>query len=126
MDEENSTKYINRVNAWMSLNQCHKMWQITQQSTVSNRKVNAGAGRNINRNGLKFTNKLPYYLKTNVVCVVIPLKKEKLIMLPDKILLVRKNNVGVISYDNLHIAVNGQRFIESEGVPRDSEILSYT
>lgn len=46
------------------------------------------------------------------------IKKEKLIMLPDKILLIRKNDVGVISYDNLHIAVNGTRFIESEGVPR--------
>ena len=126
MDDEITTKYTNRTNTWMSLNQCYKMWQITQQATVSNRKVNAGAGRDINRNILKFTNKLPYYLKTNVSCVVIPLKKEKLIMLPDKILLIRKNDVGVISYDNLHIAVNGTRFIESEGVPRDSQVIDYT
>ena len=54
------------------------------------------------------------------------IKKEKLIMLPDKILLIRKNDVGVISYDNLHIAVNGTRFIESEGVPRDSQVIDYT
>lgn len=126
MDEESATKYNNRTNTWMSLNQCHKMWQITQQATVSNRKVNAGAGRNISRGLLKFTNKLPYYLKTNVVCVVIPLKKEKLIMLPDKMLLIRKNDVGVISYDNLHIAVNSARFIESEGVPRDSQVIDHT
>lgn len=126
MDAESEEHYNNRTSTWMSLNQCHKMWQITQQATVSNRKVNAGAGRNINRNSLKFTNKLPYYIKTNVTCVVIPLKKEKLIMLPDKMLVVRKNNVGVVSYENLHINVNGTRFIESEGVPRDSQILSYT
>lgn len=126
MDAESEERYNNRTSTWMSLNQCHKMWQITQQATVSNRKVNAGAGRNINRNNLKFTNKLPYYIKTNVTCVVIPLKKEKLIMLPDKMLVVRKNNVGVVSYENLHINVNGTRFIESEGVPRDSQILSYT
>ena len=126
MDAESEEHYNNRTSTWMSLNQCHKMWQITQQATVSNRKVNAGAGRNINRNSLKFTNKLPYYIKTNVTCVVIPLKKEKLIMLPDKMLVIRKNNVGVVSYENLHINVNGTRFIESEGVPRDSQILSYT
>lgn len=47
-------------------------------------------------------------------------------MLPDKMLVIRKNNVGVVSYENLHINVNGTRFIESEGVPRDSQILSYT
>jgi hypothetical protein len=126
MDAESEESYNNRTSTWMSLNQCHKMWQITQQATVSNRKVNAGAGRNINRNSLKFTNKLPYYIKTNVTCVVIPLKKEKLIMLPDKMLVIRKNNVGVVSYENLHINVNGTRFIESEGVPRDSQVLSYT
>lgn len=126
MDSENEKKYNSRTSTWMSLNQCNKMWQITQQATVSNRRVNAGAGRNINRNNLKFTNKLPYYLKTNVTCVVIPLRKEKLIMLPDKILIIRKNNVGVVSYENLHINVNGTRFIESEGVPGDSEILEYT
>lgn len=126
MDAESEEHYTNRTSTWMSLNQCHKMWQITQQTTVSNRKVNAGAGRNINRNSIKLTNKLPYYIKTNVACVVIPLKKEKLIMLPDKILVIRKNNVGVVSYDNLHIDVNGTRFIENGGVPRDSQILSYT
>ena len=126
MDEESATKYNNRTNTWMSLNQCHKMWQITQQATVSNRKVNAGAGRNISRNGLKFSNKLPYYLKTNVTTVAIPLKKEKLILLPDKMLIIRNNNVGVVSYENLHIAVNGTRFIESEGVPRDSQVIDHT
>ena len=126
MDSESAETYNRRTTTWMSLNQCHKMWQITQQATVSNRKVNAGAGRNISRNGLKFSNKLPYYLKTNVTTVVIPLKKEKLILLPDKMLIIRNNNVGVVSYENLHIDVNGTRFIESEGVPRDSQIIDYT
>lgn len=126
MDNESSEAYARRTTTWMSLNQCHKMWQITQQATVSNRKVNAGAGRNISRSGIKFSNKLPYYLKTNVMTVVIPLKKEKLIMLPDKMLIIRNNNVGVVSYDNLHIDVNGTRFIESEGVPRDSQVIDHT
>ncbi len=126
MDNETVETYARRTATWMSLNQCHKMWQITQQATVSNRKVNAGVGRNISRSGIKFSGKLPYYLKTNVDTVVIPLKKEKLILLPDKMLIIRNNNVGVVAYGNLHINVNGTRFIENEGVPRDSQIVDYT
>ena len=126
MDTESEGKHNNRISTWMSLNQCSKMWQITQQATVSNRKVNAGADRNVSRNNLKLTNKPPYYIKTNVTCVVIPLKKEKLIILPDKMLVLRKNSAGVVSYENLHVDVKRTRFIESWSVPRDSQILSYT
>lgn len=125
MDSKTEEEYKQRTAAWMSLNRCHKMWQITQHATTSNRKINAGASRTIARKKLKLSNRVPYYLKPNVAVVVLPLSKEKLILLPDMILLIRNKEVGAVSYKDFNIDVKVTRFIETEGVPNDSEVLNY-
>ena len=47
-------------------------------------------------------------------------------MLPDKILIIRKNKVGALSYKNLNIKFNETRFIESEYVAKDAKVVDHT
>lgn len=119
-------EYKKKLGIWLSLNNCDSMWQIVQEASVSNTKVNAGASRNINRKLFKFTKKTPFYISTNIEIIQVILKKEKLIFLPDKILIIRGSKVGAINYDSIFIDIYNVRFIESERVPKDAKIIDYT
>jgi len=88
-------EYKKKLGIWLSLNNCDSMWQIVQEASVSNTKVNAGASRNINRKLFKFTKKTPFYISTNIEIIQVILKKEKLIFLPDKILIIRGSKVAL-------------------------------
>jgi hypothetical protein len=100
------------------INDCNKMWQVIRAAFVSNTKINAGASRNINRIPFKFTKKTPFYLSVNAEIMQMVIKKEKLIFLPDKILIIRGSKVGAIDYNSLSIKLSDIRFIENGLVPR--------
>lgn len=125
---EDDTKelYEKQINTWLILNKNCKVWQITHEASVNNKKINAGASRHINRTFFKLTRSTPFYIKTNITPIVFRLRKETLYMLPDKILIIRKNKVGALSYKNLNIKFNETRFIESEYVAKDAKVVDHT
>ena len=126
LDDYKKEAHNLRIKKWTSLNENKKMWQITQSAVVTNKKVNAGAGRNINRIPFKFSTLKPFYLKVNADILMMRLKKETLIFLPDKILIVRGLKVGAVDYDQVSIRVSDVRFIESGIVPKDAQIVDHT
>jgi hypothetical protein len=125
-EDGKADEYDHRTEAWMTLAECQKVWQIVQEATVTNRKVNAGAGRNVNRIPLKIEKKAPFYLHSNVEIIMMKLKKETLLLLPDKVFVIRKGKVGVINYADINIDATETLFIESEPVPKDAQIVDHT
>lgn len=119
-------QYSKKIDTWLKLNNNIKMWQIIQSATVTNQKVNAGASRHINRINFRFIKKSPFYIKTNIDILQMNLRKEKLVLLPDKILVIRGLKVGAVEYSNVKIEVASTRFIENAGVPRDAQVIDYT
>lgn len=126
LDEAALNKFDNTVVAITKLQTCNKIWNITAESSISNRKVNAGASRNIKREPFNISTKIPNFMKTNIDSVCIILKNKKIIFLPDKIFIVNGLKIGIASYEDLQIEQGDSRFIESEHVPSDAEILGYT
>lgn len=126
LDEYMLDKYTKQSEAWLLLNENKKMWQIIQAATVSNQKINAGASRNINRIPISILKKIPFYLKVNIDTLQMKLRKEKLILLPDKIIIIRGVKVGAIDYKDIKIKASSTRFIESSVVPSDAQIIDYT
>jgi hypothetical protein len=126
LDEFRFSEYKNRIETWNFLNENKKLWQVIQAAAVTNKKVNAGASRNINRRIIKFLIKKPFYLKANVDTLQVKLRKETLIFLPDKILLIRGIKAGAIEYETISHRVSSVRFIESGIVPSDAQIVDYT
>lgn len=125
-DEYMHKKYITYLEAWMSLNNNKGLWQVIQIGTISNKRAISGAlksAKTININILKQT---PFYFRTNINVVQIKLKNEDLIILPDKIIIVRGTKVGVIDYEDINIEVSSINMVEPNQVPSDAKIIDYT
>lgn len=118
--------FNDRAKNWKIINESFKKWQVTNEMKVSRTKVNAGAGRNVKLIPLKITDETFSFIETNIKPVVFKLKKEELIIFPDKILIIKNKKVGAINYDKLEILITDTNFIEEGSVPRDSEVIGKT
>lgn len=126
-DPEREDEHTRRIDAWQLLAEGDKEWQVLTEQFNSNRKVNAGAGRSLKRVACKIVRGHPYYIKTNVETIQIVLHdKESLIILPDKVFFVRKRKVGMIDYTDFRISVSSVRFVESDPIPKDAQVVGQT
>lgn len=125
-DPEKEEEHDRRVGAWIILAEGAKEWQVLTETYNSNTKVHAGAGRSLNRVPCTIKKISPYYLKTNVDLIQIKLKKETLLILPDKVFIIRGTKVGAVNYDDLQIQVSSINFVESEPVPKDAQVIGQT
>ena len=125
-DAEAEEEHTRRIDAWTILAEGDKEWQITSEQFNSNSKVHAGANRSINRIPCTIKKGRPYYIKSNVDTVEINLKKETLIILPDKVFVIRGKKVGLVDYKDFTISVSSSNFRENEKVPGDAHIVGTT
>ena len=126
-DLEKKDEHTRRIDAWQLLAEGAKEWQVLSEQFNNNRKVNAGAGRSLKREVCKIRKGHPYYIKTNVDTIQIVLyKKERLIILPDKVFFVRKRKVGMIDYSDFRISVSSVRFVERDPIPKDAQVVGQT
>ena len=126
-DAEKEDEHTRRIDAWQLLAEGEKEWQVLTEQFNSNTKVNAGAGRTLKRVPCKIQRGHPYYIKTNVETIQIPLHgKERIIILPDKVFFIRKRKVGMIDYSDFRISVSTTRFVETDPIPKDAQIVGQT
>lgn len=125
-DMAKEKEYEDRILAWKSLNDCNKLWQISQTSKIKNTRVAGGAGHAFVRKPFTISTVLPWYLKTNVEAVLLSFKKETMIILPDRLLLIKGSGIGAVSYQNIKYDVYTTNFIEEQSPPTDSELIRHT
>ena len=126
-DAEKEEEHLRRMDAWQLLVEGDKEWQILTEQQNANIRNNAGASRSLKRAECKIAKGHPFYIKTTVDTIQIILhNKESLIILPDKVLFVRKRKVGAIDYSDFIINVSSTRFVESDPVPKDAQIVGQT
>ncbi len=126
-DAEKEEEHLRRMDAWQLLVEGDKEWQILTEQQNANVRNHAGASRSLKRAECKIAKGHPFYIKTNVDTIQIILhNKESLIILPDKVLFVRKRKVGTIDYSDFIINVSSTRFVESDPVPKDAQIVGQT
>ena len=125
-DAEKEEEHNRRVGAWLILSEGDKEWQILTETHNSNTKAHAGASRSLNRVPCTIAKTSPYYLKTNVDLIQIKLKKETLLILPDKVFIIRGSKVGAVSYDDFQIQIASTNFVESDPVPKDAQVIGHT
>ena len=126
LDEEAQAEYDKRFDAWCKLESNARIWQLLASQQVINQKINAGASASFARAPVSFTWKLPYFLKTNVPTMIFKLKKEQLIILPDKLLIINGRKPGAVNYSDLRFDAAYFNFIEDGFVPSDAEVIKYT
>lgn len=126
IDESSNIQYQNVVASIKNLSTCKRIWHINTAQYVTNKKVNAGASRNVGRKPFIIQSHLPKTIKSNIDGIRMKLGKKQLIFLPDTILILQGCKVGAAAYKDLTITQSYTHFIESEKVPPDSEVVDYT
>ncbi len=125
-DDESRKMYNSLKEIWITLSQSRKIWQINSSTRVYNTKYNAGAGSNVSRNNAFVMSKLPWFIKTNLDIYGLNLKNQKMFFTPDRILVFKPfKKVFGCTYRDMFFGIASQRFVESERVYKDSEIVDY-
>lgn len=123
MDDYSNDEYLKKMNCWKELSLCDSIWSVHSESKVSNSKKHGGANTVISRVKVSLSNKIPFYLNFNIKIYSLIDKNETILFMPDKIMIIRKNKIGVVSYDDIETNVERTQFIESESVPKDTIVL---
>lgn len=127
MDDINTKKFESLNNFLIELSKNKRLWQIGSSVHVYNTKYNAGAGNNVTRHPISICRKMPWYISKNIDVYCLNLTDEKIYFTPDRMLIFKKfGGVGVRSYNDMVANFSWTNFVETEFVPRDSEIVRYT
>lgn len=126
MDDYSKKKYNRIFQSLIKISKSNRIWQVVSFNKVYDKKNNAGADKTVRRKSVKFTTKVPYYLKSNIIIPNIKLSNETLYFLPDKLLIIRGNKIGALNYEDVNFISTSTSFIEEEIVPSDTEIIGHT
>ena len=109
------------------LGQTSRLWYIKHEQAESDWKRNAGASRRIDRAKAEVRQGAMPNVSTNIeVWGVHASNGLQCFFLPDGLYVTRNNAYGVFPYSKLSVTSSHTRFIESERVPDDSEVVDET
>lgn len=120
---KNKTELVSQV--VRKIHSVNTVWQINSIYANQNSKVHAGAAESLSTSKVRISMKKPSFIKTNVSVYEVKLKKEKIYVFPDKLIVVSGHKIGVIHHDDLNIKIANTNFIV-DVAPRDARIVGYT
>lgn len=126
IEPEQQSTVDERMNPIIKIVECNKVWRIMQDSKVIDKKYAAGASNTVKRTACKATTKALFPFKANLKMASFKTGKETILFLPDKLIIIQGSKVGALNYKDITSSSNTTRFIESEGVPSDSQIVGQT
>lgn len=129
MDGVAESAFQSLHDAFNELVDCAKAWHVSSSGSVNNlseQKRQAGANSLVRRSAIRFNIQTPPFVNTNLSIPAIPVGKQTLYLFPDRILVYESGKVGAVSYFDVHLQIDNTRFIESESVPPDAQVVGQT
>lgn len=126
IDEDQVETVKRRTEPMLKVIECDKVWRITETNRVIDSRYTAGAGKTLNRVLCKTSRKLPYPFLSNLPAACIKSGNERLVFLPDKLLVFQKSKIGALNYNDLDVKIHTTRFIEDGVVPKDATTVGET
>lgn len=129
IDEAVMGIYEKFVEHFSAVFHCSKVWQYLHSQRTNGYKYSGGASNSIIRTQLTrmSTDRKPSRIfRTNVKIPYLGLANTELFFFPERLIIKRGGHYGGIMYRNIQCAAEVTRFIESESVPRDSEVVDHT
>ena len=120
------SKFNELVDALGNIALSNRIWQVTAKNSNWDWKHNAGASSLITRKVISISAKEPLYLQTKLRVYCLSLGQLDLFFLPDQIFVYHNRKYRSIPYNSLQVTMYPSRYIESEGVPGDSNIVDHT
>jgi hypothetical protein len=121
--------YQRLVDSMAIAGECRHAWHIVASGNVTTTyqyKVNAGASALVSRVSLGRTLAGPPHLSTNIAVPSFQSGHRSVYLLPDRALVKDHHNYADIPYEQLHVGMHEQRFIESGTVPSDATVVGHT
>nr|DAH96250.1 MAG TPA: Protein of unknown function (DUF4236) [Caudoviricetes sp.] len=125
-DESGRKKHDKIIHAIECFSDAAVLWQINDVYAHNNRRVHAGTAQSVSRTRVKITKKVPHFLRTTECCYYAKLKKEKIYLLPDMMLIVSGKQVGAVDFSDFHIHFDTTQFVEENSAPSDAKIIRTT
>lgn len=126
IDTDQQSTIDKRMKPMVSVASCSKVWRIVQTSKVFNTKYSAGAGSMVNRTTCKASTQAPFPFRANLQVASFKSGKETLLFLPDKLFIIQGSKIGALSYSDIFSKAHTTRFVESESVPGDTQVVGHT
>lgn len=129
MDDELESAYQAVHDAFNKVRSCKRQWRLMAQSRVYGAhqiKLSSGAGTLIKRQQIALSNSAPKWIKTNIAVPAISTGRQVLYFFPDRLLIQEGKKFGAIQYGDLEIGVTSSRFVETEGLPSDANVVGKT
>lgn len=126
LDDDYSRRYSAVLSAFERLRCAQRIWLIESEANVYDRKYHAGASKTIRRTRVRPTRSLPPCFKSNITPPMVPAGRQRLYLLPDRILVYEGRRVGAIEYNELRLEAVSTRFIEDEAPPTDAHQVDST
>jgi len=129
MDEQFRQVYQQFGNHFSAFSRSARIWQYLNAQRTSDLKRNAGAGQLIKRTAIRAisNNQVPLrHFITNVSIPYLKLSNLEFYFLPERLLVKRGATFAAVFYKNLRITGSTTRFIESESVPGDAQVIDHT
>jgi Protein of unknown function (DUF4236)/DnaJ domain len=126
MDSVAEKKFSALQESVYTLGLSERLWRIISTQSEYDWKRNAGASSNVKRKLATIGVINAPHIKTNVNIYGINFGSLKVFFFPDYLYIFENGKYGTVSYDSLTFIPDSGRFIETSGVPRDSDIVGHT
>ena len=131
LDERAASEWEKFNDIVTGLKNSNKLWIVEGETYNSNRKVNAGAGRNITRSDARIKKvragwRSKFRVKADVPTVIVAGSKCDILFLPSDVIVKKGLKNYVYSYNLLNVFSSTTNFIEHTAPARDAEIIRRT
>jgi len=126
LDSEARVQYVKLLNALQALAGSARIWRVSGAHRSIETKYTAGAGTLMDKKPASVRLASPNFVQTKVAVWEIALGNQKLYFFPDRILIYQGPEVGAVQYQSLSVVLQHTGFVETDGVPSDSEVIGQT
>lgn len=126
IDDDQKEIIAKRMEPMFKVTKSDKIWRIMQSSKVIDKKYSGGAANTVKRIACQATTKPPFPFKANTPAATFKAGRETLVFLPDKLFIIQGSKIGALNYSDILTSAHTTRFIESERIPRDANIVDRT
>jgi hypothetical protein len=123
LEPEADSAYEDLHHAFRRMCETDAAWNVQAQADVADGRRHAGVNTVVQRARIRLSIGTPAVIRTNVAVPSIPCGAETLYFFPDRLLVSSPQGTGAIGYDQLRIAVDTTRFVESGPVPPDGMVI---
>jgi hypothetical protein len=102
------------------------VWHVGAEGNVRDSKYHAGASTVVKRESIRPRKGPLPFVKVNVEVPTVPVGRQLLAFLPDRVLVFDPAGVGAVDYQDLHLELRQTRFIEDGTPPSDAKVVDYT